>query len=77
LTSRIEIDTRTPFAGEPNAVIAECDTSNMVAGTPRRRRNGFISVYHNGIEYVIQWSAESHLESETRGIIQSVILPPL
>ncbi len=63
--------TQGPFAGESNVVIGECDTKNMVAGSPRLRRQGFISVLRQGTEYVIQWSAEPSLQVETRRLLAS------
>jgi hypothetical protein len=69
--SEVEVDTTTPIAGEENVVIAEFDARHEIAGHPRVRKHGFLSIFHKGTEYVIQWSAEPQLQAETRQMISS------
>jgi tetratricopeptide (TPR) repeat protein len=67
----ITVDTSIPFAGEENVVNAEYETQHEIRGRLRSRRNGFLSIVHSGIEYVVQWSAEAHLEGDARQILGS------
>lgn len=48
----------TPIGGEANVVIVEYETQATVGGSLKQRKNGLISIVHNGIEYTLQWSAE-------------------
>ena len=66
-----DVRTSEAVAGEANAVIAEYQIEVIVRGKPRRRQAGFISIMHQRVEYVMQWSAERHLESQTLGIIST------
>lgn len=67
----IAISTSTPVGGEPNTVSAEYETETPIRGARRRRGAGLISIIHNGLEYALQWSAESDLEDQVKGIIDS------
>lgn len=67
----VEVHTSDSFAGESNTISAEYETEVDVDGVSRRRRNGFISIIHNGLEYAMQWSAESDYEEHIKGIIGS------
>jgi hypothetical protein len=64
----------TPISGEANVVIAEYATQAPVGGQMRQRKNGLISIVHNGIEYTLQWSAEQEYENQARAIIDSFTL---
>jgi Tetratricopeptide repeat len=64
----------TPIGGEANVVIVEYATQALVSGQMRQRKNGLISVVHNGLEYTLQWSAEQEYEYQARAIIQSFTL---
>ncbi|MGH9838699.1 MAG: hypothetical protein ACREEM_07945 [Blastocatellia bacterium] len=64
----------TPISGEANVVIVEYATQAPVGGQMRQRKNGLISVVHNGIEYTLQWSAEQEYENQARAIIHSFTL---
>jgi len=64
----------TPIGGEANAVIVEYETQAPVGRQMRQRKNGLISVVHNGLEYTLQWSAEREYEDQARAIIQSFTL---
>jgi hypothetical protein len=70
-TGPLEVVKTASIDGENNVVVIEYHTHAQVGGGLRRRRNGFISIVHKGIEYTLQWSAESELEGQTRGIIAS------
>lgn len=61
-----------PVGGETNVITAEYDTRNLIGQEYRQRRNGFVSAVHEGDEYVIQWSAETVHEPETREIVKSL-----
>jgi hypothetical protein len=64
----------TPVGGETNVVIVEYATQAPVGGQMRQRKNGLISIVHNGLEYTLQWSAEQEYENQVRAIIQSFTL---
>ena len=64
----------TPIGGEANVVIVEYGSQATVGGDLRRRKNGLISIVHNGIEYTLQWSAEQDYEGQARAIIGSFTL---
>ena len=64
----------TPIGGEANVVIVEYATQALVGGQMRQRKNGLVSVVHNGLEYTLQWSAEREYEDQARAIIQSFTL---
>jgi hypothetical protein len=64
----------TPIGGEANVVIVEYATQAPVGGQMRERKNGLISIVHNGLEYTLQWSAEQDYEKQVRAIIQSFAL---
>jgi hypothetical protein len=66
----IEVSTFVPVDGETNVVVGEYDT-RRVGPTERQRRNGFLSIVHGGLEFALQWSAESDYEAETRRIVAS------
>ena len=59
------------MGGEPNTVSAEYETETDIRGVTGRRRNGLISIMHNGLEYALQWSAERDFEDKVKGIIDS------
>lgn len=71
LVGTVDLTTSSPLGGETNSACAKYTTEARVAGVKRRRTNGFISTISNGIEYVIQWSAEQGFESQVQGMIQS------
>lgn len=54
-----------------NVVTAEYDTRARVGAEVRRRRNGFLSIVQDGIEFTLQWSSEPALEAETRDVVAS------
>lgn len=64
------------IAGESNIVTAEYYTRARVGVELRQRRNGFVSVVHNGLEFVFQWSAEAEYEAETMQIVSSFSFGP-
>lgn len=72
----IEVRTFVPIDGENNVVVAEYDTGTLVWEAVRQRRNGFLSIVHDGLEFALQWSAESDNEGETRGIVASFRFAP-
>jgi tetratricopeptide (TPR) repeat protein len=67
----IDAQTFVPVSGEENVVVAEYDTRSQIGGAIRQRRNGFVSILHDDLEYVIQWSAEAEYEKQVRQIIAS------
>lgn len=67
----VEVTTSASVGGELNTVFAEYETEIDIRGVSRRRRNGLISIIHNGLEYAIQWSAEPDFEEQVKGIIDS------
>jgi tetratricopeptide (TPR) repeat protein len=67
----IAITTTIAVGGESNTVSAEYETETEIRGVTRRRRDGLMSVIHNGLEYALQWSAERDLEEQVKGIIDS------
>jgi hypothetical protein len=68
---RIHVQTFVPISGEENVVVAEFGTRVNVRGALQQRKNGFVSILHNGIEYTIQWSAEAEYEEQVRQIVAS------
>lgn len=69
----LDIQTSALLGGEMNTVSAEYNARAEVNGVMRKRRHGLVSAIHGGLEYVVQWSAESDLEDQTREIIASFI----
>jgi hypothetical protein len=72
-TQNREIQVRTPkeIAGEPNCVQAEYIGDWSALGGPEQGRSGLISMFHNDLEYAIQWVSEPDCEQVIYGIIDS------
>lgn len=67
----ITITTSVAVGGEPNTVAAEYQTEKEIRGVKRKRRDGLISIIHDGLEYALQWSAERDLEKQVKEIVDS------
>ncbi|HEX8072432.1 MAG TPA: hypothetical protein VF546_20970 [Pyrinomonadaceae bacterium] len=59
-------------AGEPNAVCGECSTRRVVGGAPQLHKAGLLTILHNDLEYVVQWTAAAGYEDEVQAIVASL-----
>jgi hypothetical protein len=67
----IEVQTPKDIAGEANCVWAEYIGDWSAFGEPSQGRSGLISIFHNNLEYAIQWMCGPESEQETHGIVDS------
>lgn len=67
----IKINTLKAISGEQNVVYAEYKGRWPIAGIDLKGKNGLISIYHNALEYVIQWVALPEFEDSVYGIIST------
>ena len=77
LVGGVNVKTLVPVSGEENVVIAEYYTRATMAGVERRRNNGLVSILHNGVEFVVQWSAEAEYEGQVRDMLESFKFTPV
>ena len=67
----VTVSTSTQVGGQSNTVYAEYVDQHDINGVFLKRKNGFISIIHNELEYAIQWSAMREYEDQVNKIIAS------
>lgn len=67
----VAVTTAKQIGSESNTVCAEYMAQQNIKGVPIKRKNGFISIIRNGIEYAFQWSAVQEYEDQVKMIIAS------
>lgn len=67
----IHVDTKKGVGGATNAIVAEYIKNWPIPGIKLIAKGGLISIFHNGLDYAIQWHALPDFEAAVRSIISS------